>query len=444
MDLNVLIVGGGIHGAGLLHDLATRQVKGIHLVEQNRLASGTSSRTTKLVHGGLRYLEHPSQWGLVREALRERGILLRNLPGIVRPIPFVLPNFRGGRPPWLVRTGLTLYDLLDRVSGLPSARRLTHAELAHMAPYLRPERIAQEMRSAFLFYDAQMRDDVIVRLAVRAATRLGATYQEETRVEDVIKDEKGFCVKLASSRGPQEVTTKVIVNAAGSWCNANLLRWGVTPRVPCLLTVGSHLLFRPEAVPARPEDCAATLLQHEDGRVVFFIPWEGKWLLGTTESTLTGTPEQWECPAGDRDYLLQVAAVNLDLAEPERHIDEFFCGIRTFPLRASAPATAGQSAPGIWRENPFASPFYTRRPEEDVSSLSREAVVDEVVPNLLTIYGGKFTTYRALCEGVGNRLADRLACARQSGTRERENWFLDELRETEPGLFHSYSDLRHG
>ncbi|MGH7167582.1 MAG: glycerol-3-phosphate dehydrogenase/oxidase [Nitrospiraceae bacterium] len=444
MDLNVLIVGGGIHGAGLLHDLATRQVKGIHLVEQNRLASGTSSRTTKLVHGGLRYLEHPSQWGLVREALRERAILLRNLPGIVRPIPFVLPNFRGGRPPWLVRTGLTLYDLLDRVSGLPSARRLTHAELAHMAPYLRPERIAQEMRSAFLFYDAQMRDDVIVRLAVRAATRLGATYQEETRVEDVIKDEKGFCVKLASSRGPQEVTTRVIVNATGSWCNANLLRWGVTPRVPCLLTVGSHLLFRPEAVSARPEDCAATLLQHEDGRVVFFIPWEGKWLLGTTESTLAGTPEQWECPAGDRDYLLQVAAVNLDLADPERHIDEFFCGIRTFPLRASAPATAGQSAPGIWRENPFASPFYTRRPEEDVSSLSREAVVDEVVPNLLTIYGGKFTTYRALCEGVGNRLADRLACARQSGTRERENWFLDERRETEPGLFHSYSDLRHG
>src|SRR5207249_306311 len=150
MDLNVLIVGGGIHGAGLLHDLATRNLRGIHLVEQNQLASGTSSRTTKLVHGGLRYLEHPSQWGLVREALRERGILLRNLPGIVRPMPFVLPNFRGGRPPWLVQAGLTLYDLLDRVSGLPSARRLTHAELAQMAPYLRPERIAQETGSAFL------------------------------------------------------------------------------------------------------------------------------------------------------------------------------------------------------------------------------------------------------------------------------------------------------
>ncbi|MGH7208823.1 MAG: hypothetical protein ACREIL_05505, partial [Nitrospiraceae bacterium] len=162
------------------------------------------------------------------------------------------------------------------------------------------------------------------------------------------------------------------------------------------------------------------------------------------ESTLTGTPEQCECPAGDQDYLLKVAAVNLDLLEPERHIDEFFCGIRTFPLRTSVPAQPGQSAPGIWRENPFASPFYKRRLKQDVSSLSREAVVDEVVPNLITIYGGKFTTYRALCEGVGNRLADRLACARRSGTREQENWFLDELRETEPGLFHSYSDLRHG
>jgi len=444
MDLNVLIVGGGIHGAGLLHDLATRHLKGIHLVEQHRLASGTSSRTTKLVHGGLRYLEHPAQWGLVRDALRERAILLRNLPGVVRPIPFVLPNFRGGRSPWLVRTGLALYDLLDRVSGLPKARRLTQADLAQMAPYLRPERVAQEMRSAFLYYDAQMRDDVIVRLAARAATRLGATYQEETRVEDVIREEQGFCVKLASSRGPQEVTTKVIVNAAGAWCNANLLRWGVTPRVPCLLDVGSHLLIRPQAVPARPEDCAAVLLQHEDGRVVFFIPWEGKWLLGTTESRLTGTPDRWECPTGDRDYLLQVAAVNLALAEPERHIDELFCGIRTFPLRPSVPAQAGQSAPGIWRENPFASPFYQRRLKQDVSSLSREAVVDEVVPNLVTIYGGKFTTYRALCEGVGNRIAARLACPRRSGTRARENWFLDELRETEPGLFQSYSELRHG
>ena len=234
------------------------------------------------------------------------------------------------------------------------------------------------------------------------------------------------------------------MNAAGAWCNANLLRWGVTPRVPCLLDVGSHLLFRSQAVPARPEDCAATLLQHEDGRVVFFIPWEGRWLLGTTESALTGTPDHWECPAGDRDYLLKVAAVNLDLAEAERHIEEFFCGIRTFPLRASAPAQAGQPAPGIWRENPFASPFYKRRLEKDVSSLSREAVVDEVVPNLITIYGGKFTTYRALCEGVGDRIADRLKCARRSGTREQESWFLDELRETEPGLFHSYSDLRHG
>src|SRR5206468_11607802 len=167
------------------------------------------------------------------------------------------------------------------------------------------------------------------------------------------------------------------------------------------------------SIPGRPRPsrrlCGHAVAARRWARGLFH-PWEGRWLLGTTESALTGTPDHWECPAGDRDYLLKVAAVNLDLAEAERHIEEFFCGIRTFPLRASAPAQAGQPAPGIWRENPFASPFYKRRLEKDVSSLSREAVVDEVVPNLITIYGGKFTTYRALCEGVGDRIADRLKC----------------------------------
>src|SRR5438128_12418490 len=122
MDLNVVIVGGGIHGAGRLHDLATRNLRGIHLVEQNQLASGTSSRTTKLVHGGLRYLEHPAQWALVREALRERAFLLRNLPGVVSPLRFVLPNFNSGRPAWLVRLGLALYDRLAWERALPMTR----------------------------------------------------------------------------------------------------------------------------------------------------------------------------------------------------------------------------------------------------------------------------------------------------------------------------------
>jgi glycerol-3-phosphate dehydrogenase len=442
MDFNVLIVGGGIHGTGLLHDLATRKIEGIHLVEQAKLASGTSSRTTKLVHGGLRYLEHPAQWGLVREALRERALLLRNLPELVSPLRFVLPNVMGGRPAWLIRIGLALYDRLARQGGLPKARRLTKTEVGQMAPYLRRDRLEQDVQSGFLYYDARMLDDVIVRVAARAATRLGATYAVHTRVEEVAPHGGGFRVRLSSPEGRQVVTSRIIVNATGAWANANLLAWGCTPRVPCLLNVGSHLLFAPEAVAVRSEDCAATLLQHDDGRVLFFIPWQGHWLLGTTESALEGTPDKWECPPGDREYLLGVAERNLALIEPVRHTREFFCGIRTIPLPYHGVKLRTHSAPGAWRDQPFASPWYLRTVDRDVSALSREAVVDEVAPNLFTIYGGKFTTYRALCERVGDRLAARLGRPAASGTHLKENWFLDDLKQTEPDIFRSDPSLR--
>lgn len=442
MDLNVLVVGGGIHGVGLLHDLATRKIEGIHLVEQAQLASGTSSRTTKLVHGGLRYLEHPAQWALVREALRERALLLRNLPGLVSPLRFVLPNFKGGRPTWLVRLGLALYDQLAREGGLPKARRLTKAEVAQIAPYLRRERLEQEAGSGFLYYDAQMLDDVIVRVAAQAAVRLGATYAEHTSVEEVAPDREGFRIRLSSPQGSHVVRSRVVVNATGAWANANLLKWGVSPRVPCLLNVGSHLLFKPEAVEAQPNDCAAALLQHEDGRVLFFIPWQGHWLLGTTESLLEGKPDKWECQPGDQEYLLRVAARNLNLIEPVRHTKELFCGIRTIPLPRRAARLRGRSVPDAWRDQPFASPWYLRKVDRDVSSLSREAVVDEVWRNLFTIYGGKFTTYRALCQQVGERVATRLGCSSPSGTILKENWFLDELKQTKPEMLHSDHRLR--
>lgn len=443
MDLNVLIVGGGIHGVGVLHDLATRGVGGVHLVEQRVLASGTSSRTTKLVHGGLRYLEHPAQWRLVREALKERTLLLRNLPGIVRPMPFVLPVLPGGRSPRLVRLGLSLYDLFaGRGSPLPRARPLQRRQVLELAPYLRQGLIEREMTSAFLYYDAQMLDDVIVRLAARAAARLGATYAERTRVEDVKPAGTGFRVRLTAPQGGQEVTSRIVVNAAGAWCNATLLRWGFTPKVTCLLDVGSHLVFSPQVVPVSPEACAAALLQHDDGRVVFFLPWEGQWLLGTTESRLDGTPDAWACPAGDRTYLLRVADRYLGLLGAERHLREVFCGIRTIPLAAGASAAADGPVPETWRQDPFSSPFYQRTPDRRVSGFSREAIVDEAVPALVSIYGGKFTTYRALSEQVGDRIARRLGRGGTSGTRTRENWFLDDLHPSDSDLLRSRPELR--
>src|SRR5207249_6542368 len=144
----------------------------------------------------------------------------------------------------------------------------------------------------------------------------GATYAEQTRVEEVASAGEGFRIHLSSPLGGQVVRSRVVVNATGAWANANLLKWGCSPRIPCLLNVGSHLLLNPEAVDARPEDCAATLLQHDDRRVLFFIPWQGHWLLGTTESLLEGTPDKWECAPGDREDLVRVAARNRKLIVP--------------------------------------------------------------------------------------------------------------------------------
>ena len=221
MDCEILIVGGGIHGVGLLHDLTARHVKGVHLVEQHALASGTSSRSTKLAHGGLRYLEHFEQWALVREAIQERTLLLRLLQGIVRPLPIVIPNFKSDpRPAWMVRMGLFLYDMLGGDTGLPSARSLTLEHMYQAAPYLSKERIDKDMLKGFLYYDAQMLDDVIVRIAAEASKRLGGTYAENTTAEKIEPLSKGgYRVTLNQAGRRSEVTTKVMVNAAGAWWN---------------------------------------------------------------------------------------------------------------------------------------------------------------------------------------------------------------------------------
>jgi glycerol-3-phosphate dehydrogenase len=449
MDLNVLIVGGGIHGVGVLHDLATRGIKGLHLVERKQLASETSSRTTKLIHGGLRYLEHPLQWGLVRDALKERALLLENLPGIVQPLPFVLPTFRNGRAPWRLGLGLRLYDLLasghqSPNSILPKSRRLKAGELQQLAPYLKRDAVEQEISSAFLYYDAQMLDDVIVRLAARAAQRLDATYTEQTEAEHVEPIAGGFRVRLRSEGGRQDLTCRLLVNAGGSSTSANLLRWGFLPQVTCLLNVGSHLVFAPAAVDANPKQCAATLLQHDDGRVVFFIPWNGKWLFGTTDSTLEGTPGDWDCPRTDRDYLLDIAARYLALDQPLQHITEFFCGIRTIPVSRGGTTTRrpnNHGVPAAWQETPYSSPFYQLKWHGNIPALSREAVIADRTGEPISIYGGKFTTYRSLSERIGDRIATRLGEDARSGTRAKANWFLEDLQ-AGSDLLHSDPSLR--
>ncbi|APJ03320.1 glycerol-3-phosphate dehydrogenase/oxidase [Silvanigrella aquatica] len=441
MDLNVLIVGGGIHGVGLLHDLASRNVKGVHLVEKNKISSGTSSRSTKLVHGGLRYLEHLNQWGLVYEALHERALLLRLLKGIVTPLPFVLPNFKGDkRPPWVIRIGLFFYDLLSGDGGLPSASPLNKEDIIKFAPYLNQNKIENEMISAFLYYDAQMLDDVIARIAAEAAVKLGASYEENTTVTEVKQIENGFKVTIDSNGNKKTVTTKYIVNAAGAWCNENLLRWGIVPKITCLLNLGTHIIFKPEAVPhAEINNCAATLIQELDGRVVFFIPWFGQWLYGTTESILSTEPSHIKYPQSDKDYLMHTAKETLNLVDAEKNISEIFCGVRCMPLNQANRITQIDSK---WMDDIYNSPFYVKQLDKNISGLSRETVINETVPGLISIYGGKYTTYRAIGEKLGSYLSRKLHIGSTTGTHLAENWFLRELMEEKPEIFKSSASLR--
>ncbi len=440
MDYQVLIIGGGIHGVGVLHDLATRGIGGVHLVEKKLLASGTSSRSTKLLHGGLRYLEHIDQWPLVREALQERTVLTGMLDGIVRPLPFVLPCPKNGRPPWMIRFGLFLYDTFAGSSNLPRARKLKRGEIESLAPYLPKNKMESDYKTSFLYYDGQMNDDVIVRIVAHAASKHGASFEENTEATCVTPIEGGFRVELAGINGTRTVTTKKIVNAAGSWVTANLLKWGFSPSVISLLNVGSHLVLKPEAVKGNPAQSAATLFQNDDGRVVFFIPWFDKWLFGTTESILEGAPENLAPPPKDKEYLLRVAEKCMETTNLDANVEEIFAGIRMMPIKKTSEKF--EKIPSEWRDNPFLSPFYIREFHKSISSLSRETVIDRHVPNMYSVYGGKFTTYRAECEKIGQFISRDLGFKGESKTRKLESWFLRDVLCEQHDILKSKAALR--
>ena len=450
MDFQVVIVGGGIHGVGLLHDLASRRIEGVHLFESHKLSCGTSSRSTKLLHGGLRYLEHFDQWPLVREALKERSLLLKILKDVVRPLPFVLPVYKGDRPSWMIQTGLALYDTLAGDSGLPRARRLSLREVHEKAAYLKELPYEQGgFKEAFLYYDGQMLDDVIVFLAAFAAQKRGASFTEHSEVLQVAPlSSGGFRLKVNVKGTIQEVTSRMVFNTAGAWNNANLLRWGLRPQTRCLLNVGTHIVYKPDAVEADPFKSAACLLQNKDRRVVFFIPWFGKWLFGTTESILPkGDPRGLKVPSADIDYLHHAAEHGLNLDSEARFVDETFAGVRTMPFRKgfvdNLTLRKERSAPlDEWVQDPFSSPFYLGQSDQNISALSRETIVDQVLPGLVSVYGGKYTTYRSQCEKLGALAVRKLQMGGQSRTAEPEFWHLDEAKNERPDLFHSQRELR--
>lgn len=374
---DLLVVGGGINGAGIARDAAGRGLS-VLLVEQDDLANHTSSASTKLIHGGLRYLEY-GEFRLVREALIERERLWGMAPHIIWPLRFVLPQTQSPRPAWMVRLGLFLYDHLGGRKKLPGTDSI---DLAH-TPFGRG--LKQAQGKAFVYSDCWVEDSRLVVLNAMDAAARGAEIRTRTRLVDARREGAVWQATIAQEAGPQrQVRARVLVNAAGPWVA------DVLGRVPDViadrglrLVKGSHLV-----VPRLYEGDHAFMLQNPDRRIVFTVPYEGAFtLIGTTDKAWDGAPGRAQISEGETRYLLDTAARYFERAPREADIVWSYAGIR---------------------------PLYDDR-KGNASAVTRDYVLDldggEGQAPMLSIFGGKITTYRKLAEHALAELAPHVPAA---------------------------------
>jgi glycerol-3-phosphate dehydrogenase len=374
---DVAVVGGGITGAGVALDLAARGLS-VALVERGDFASGTSSRSSKLIHGGLRYLAQ-YQFGVTREALHERHVLQRLAPELVEPMPFVIPVVDGFVEAVRLALGLSLYDLL---AGRENTRPFWHiapAKLPQLAPGLRTEGIT----TAYVYHDCRT-DDARLTLAVLAqAAARGAALVNYVAAEAVGRSR----VRLRDQIGGGEIELRArqVVLATGAWADRDL-RMGGDRTLPVKPSKGVHLFFAAERLPVR----TAFYLPVGDGRLVFVVPWHGRTLVGTTDTEYEGDFAAPTVEASDAAYLLTVL---------RRH----------FPDRGLSEADVVGAQAGL---RPLV------RQDGDPSAASREEHVWERHDGAIAIAGGKLTTYRRMAEKVGDRVVAKLGLGARSLTAE--------------------------
>lgn len=374
MNYDVVVIGGGINGAGIARDAAGRGLS-VLLVEQGDLAGATSSASSKLIHGGLRYLEH-YEFRLVAEALAEREILLRIARHLVKPMPFVMPHVPTLRPRWMIRAGLFLYDHLKRRSVLPGSQSVRLDTPAYRG-VLRPE-----LKHGFRYSDCRVDDARLVVANVSDAARRGARIL--TRTECLTARREAGAWRLVLSSGEQ-VQARAVVNAAGPWVKRVLNeRLGQPSRDTVRLVKGSHIV-----VPRCYSGEEAFILQNDDRRVVFLIPFEGRFtLIGTTEVPHEGDPARSKATADEADYLCRAASRYL--SHPPRPNDVLwsYAGVRPlYDDGASDPSSVSRE--------------YTLRLDAQAGAAP-----------VLSAFGGKLTTYRSLAEQAMRKLAPFVAQAR--------------------------------
>lgn len=386
-EWDLLVIGGGATGLGVALDAAARGFK-VALVEAEDFAKGTSSRATKLVHGGVRYLAQGNV-SLVREALHERATLLANAPHLAQPLAFVLPAYRWWEPAFYA-IGLKLYDLLAGQRGLGSTQLLGKARTLLRLPTLRQPRLAGGVR----YWDGQFDDARLAVTLARTAIAQGAVVLNHCPAHGLLREDgkvRGVHVRDAESGESFTLRARAVVNAAGVWVDAVRAmdrEAGAPPRPPMVApSQGVHLVVARSFLPG--ED-ALIVPKTSDGRVLFAVPWLGKTLLGTTDAPRADLPVEPRATEEEIGFILKEAAAYLSHAPRREDVLSVWAGLR--PL--------------------------VRPDDEDgaaTKKISREHTVLVGRSGLVTVTGGKWTTYRAMAEDVIGRCFDAGLLPRQGG-----------------------------
>ena len=362
-EFDILVVGGGVTGAGAVLDAASRGLK-VALVEARDIASGTSSRSSKLIHGGLRYLEQ-YDFKLVREALHERELMVSSLsPHLVKPVGFLYPLHEKLKERTYVGAGLALYDVLRGFQrALPWHKHISGKKIAEIAPSLRPDIVT----GAVKYYDAQVDDARHTMTIIRTARRHGATIATRVEVDQLIKDGKkviGATVIDTETGKKFNVSAKAVVMCAGIWSDEMHQRFGLKAGYGVTMSKGVHIVVPGNAIKSNTGIILKTAIS-----VLFLIPWGDKWIVGTTDTPYDGDRAHPYATPEDVQYILDQANKVLDPQLKREEIIGVYAGLR--PLVANTKGSA-------------------------TTKLSREHTTDRSAPGFVSIAGGKYTTYRVM------------------------------------------------
>ncbi len=388
---DVLVIGGGITGAGVALDAVARGYK-VALVEKTDFASGTSSKSTKLVHGGIRYLPN-FDFALVHEALIERGLLVQNAPYLVNPVPFVLPIYEGDRHPvgmpfttpggiglsFLLDIGLWLYDGLAGRRNLHRHRRISRATVEQMAPTL----VTKGLKEGFIYYDAQTNDARLTMAIIRTAAQFGAVIANYAEVTSFVMEDgkiQGANVHDKVNERDVTISARYVVNATGIFAEQIETLSGEEPEIKVVPSKGIHLVFSRKDLEIG--DSAIVLPETDDKRILFIVPWESRAILGTTD-TGSGDLDHPTSSPQDVKYLLDHLNRYLSVNLTADDIISTYAGYR--PLVKPRKEGQGQSS----------------------AKLSRTHVVLQSNSGLITIVGGKLTTYRLMAQDTVDVISKR-------------------------------------